>query len=369
MNRPEIDRTRFAIICIDNGNTCVAERSVNREHAHCRKLKIGRRAFNPESFQGQLGIDNFQSNRFTQGKMLNTLRKRAVAEKLIGLLDLFGGQQLSSSWRHSSECSLINTSLQRGAFNARSAEPLQRFFYSGAKPLKWFKELSMVFATPLKRGVNEIPLVLGIVLLSASSSLATTKGLSQIVTPDLQGEGDLSLSLQIQDKRIANPYELQAELGLTKWAEVAVFRGFQPDEWILGTEIGLLTKEPYLLSVGFVNWSPHLDVDPQPYIEAGYYTEHHKVIVGAIHAGYKNEAILGYAYDFNKRWRVQVDWQSGSENSSTIGFTCNVTPDFQFNPAIYFSNDDPRRLMGYIVFTYTFHLLHGKQESSASSSK
>jgi hypothetical protein len=40
----------------------------------------------------------------------------------------------------------------------------------------------------------------------------TTKGLSQIVTPDLQAEGDLSLSLQIQDKRIANPYELQAEL-------------------------------------------------------------------------------------------------------------------------------------------------------------
>jgi hypothetical protein len=44
------------------------------------------------------------------------------------------------------------------------------------------------------------------------SALATTKGLSQIVTPDLQDEGDLSLSLQIQDKRIANPYELQAEL-------------------------------------------------------------------------------------------------------------------------------------------------------------
>ncbi|MGH7983967.1 MAG: hypothetical protein ACREFF_12590 [Candidatus Udaeobacter sp.] len=45
---------------------------------------------------------------------------------------------------------------------------------------------------------------------------ATTKGLSQIVTPDLQQEGDLSLSLQIQDKRIANPYELQSERGLTK---------------------------------------------------------------------------------------------------------------------------------------------------------
>jgi hypothetical protein len=194
------------------------------------------------------------------------------------------------------------------------------------------------------------------ILLSAPSSFATTKGLSQIVTPDLQPQGDLSLSLQIQDERIANPYELQAELGLTRWAEVAVFRGFQPDEWIFGTEIGLLTKEPFLLSVGFVNWSPHLDVDPQPYIETGYYTEHHKIIAGAIHAGYKNEAILGYAYDFNERWRVQVDWQSGSENSSTIGFTCNITPDFQFNPALYVSNGPKHDLFGYIVFTYTFHL-------------
>ena len=192
-----------------------------------------------------------------------------------------------------------------------------------------------------------------VLLLTSSSSFATTKGLSQIVTPDLQGEGDLSLSLQIQDKRIANPYELQAELGLTKWAEVAVFRGFQPGEWIVGTEIGLLTKEPYLLSVGFVNWSPHLNVDPQPYIEAGYYTEHHKVIVGAIHAGYKNEA-----------WRVQVDFQSGSENSSTIGFTCNVTRNFQFNPALYVNNGPKHDLFGYIVFTYTFHLWGREKENA-----
>ena len=195
---------------------------------------------------------------------------------------------------------------------------------------------------------------------------ATTKGLSQIVTPDLQEPGDLSLSLQIQDKRIANPYQLQAEMGFTKWFEAAVFRGFDPDEWIIGTEIGLLTNEPYLLSIGFINWSPHLDVDPQPFIEAGYYTEHHKFIAGAIHADYKNEAILGYAYDFNKTWRAQVDWQSGKENSSTIGFTCNVTRDFQFNPAIYFSNDDPGRIFGYVVFTYTFGLWGGKEKNDST---
>ena len=67
-------------------------------------------------------------------------------------------------------------------------------------------------------------------------AFATTKGLREIVTPDLQAEGDLSLSLQIQDKRIANPYELQAELGLTKWAEVAVFKEFKPDDYILATK-------------------------------------------------------------------------------------------------------------------------------------
>jgi len=210
--------------------------------------------------------------------------------------------------------------------------------------------------------IDIILIAFAVIFIFDSESLATTKGLSQIVTPELQDEGDLSLSLQIQDKRIANPYELQAELGVTKWAEVAVFRGFDPDDWIFATELGILRTEPWLLSVGFVNWSPHLDVDPQPYIEAGYYTERHKFIVGAIHAGYKNEAILGYAYDFNKTWRVQIDWQSGKENSSTIGFTCNLTRDFQFNPALYFSNDDPRRLMGYIVFTYTFHIWGDKDK-------
>src|SRR6184192_3202087 len=212
-------------------------------------------------------------------------------------------------------------------------------------------------------------IVMVVIVASAPSSLATTKGLSQIVTPDLQGPGDLSLSFQAQSERIANPYEVQAEMGLTSWAEFAVFRGFDPDDWIFATEFGLLTKEPYLLSVGFVNWSPHLNVDPQPYIEAGYCTEHHKVFAGAIHAGYKNEAILGYAYDFNKQWRVQVDFQSGRENSSTIGFTWNITPDFQVNPALYFANYHPDRLMGYIVFTYTFHLRGDKKERGGQSPK
>jgi len=204
-------------------------------------------------------------------------------------------------------------------------------------------------------------------LATAHASFATTKGLSQIVTPDVQQEGDLSLSFQAQGERIGNPYELQAELGLTKWAEIAVFKGFKPNELIFGTELGLLQREPYLLSVGFANWSPHSHVDPQPFIEAGYYTEHNKLIVGATHVGYRNEAILGYAYDFNETWRAQIDFQSGSGNSSTVGVTWNLTRDLQVNPAIYVTNDSPHHVLGYIVFTYTFHLWEEKEKRAAQA--
>ena len=129
----------------------------------------------------------------------------------------------------------------------------------------------------------------------------------------------------------------------------------------------LLQREPYLLSVGFANWSPHSHVDPQPFIEAGYYTEHYKAIVGATHVGYRNEVILGYAYDFNETWRAQIDFQSGSGNSSTVGVTWNLTRDLQVNPAIYVTNDSPHHVLGYIVLTYTFHLWGDKEKRAAQA--
>jgi hypothetical protein len=193
---------------------------------------------------------------------------------------------------------------------------------------------------------------------------ATTKGLSQIVTPEIQDEGQLSLSFQMQDRLIGNPFELQAELGITKRFEVSVFQGLSPGETIFGAEFGLLQTEPWLLTVGLVNWSTR-GGGPQPFVEAGYYTEHHKLIAGAIKVGQRGEAILGYAYDFNKRWRTQVDFQSGSGNSVTLGFTCNVTERFQFNPALYVTNDSPHHALGYVVFTYTFPLWDPKKRGAA----
>jgi hypothetical protein len=191
------------------------------------------------------------------------------------------------------------------------------------------------------------------------AATATTKGLNQIVTPDIQPEGQLSLSFQAQSRQIANPYELQGELGLTKWLEAALFQGISPQEQIFGTLVGLVEREPFLLSTGFVNWSTKRQ-KPQPFLEAGYYTEHDKFIGGPIQVEKRTEVMAGWAHDFNATWRVQLDFQSGADNFSTAGFACNVTERFQFNPAVYVSNDTPHHVYGYVVLTYTVTLWQGR---------
>jgi hypothetical protein len=223
-----------------------------------------------------------------------------------------------------------------------------------AKALKHFGKIS-------DKRITSAAATMILLIAVASSSRATT-GWVQVETPDLQPEGELALSFQLQDEKLGNPYQLQAEMGLTKWAEVAVFRGFDPDEWIFGTEVGLRTKEPWLLSIGFENWSPHNNVDPQPYIVAGYYCNHHRIIAGATHVDYRHQALLAYAYNFNDSWQVQVDWQSGSGNSSTIGFTWNITPKLQITPAIFVTNNSPHEVLGFLTLTYTFDFWKAKKD-------
>jgi len=168
-------------------------------------------------------------------------------------------------------------------------------------------------------------------------ALATTKGLSQIVTPDLQPAGQLSLSFQAQSKRIANPYQLQAELGLTSWLEGAVFQGLSPSEEIFGTLVGLVQRDPYLLTAGFINWSTRGE-RPQPFLEGGYFTEHDKFTAGPIEVHRRIEAMAGC--------------------------TCNVTDRLQFNPALYIANDHTHRVLGYIVLTYTLAVWNPQSNSS-----
>ena len=181
---------------------------------------------------------------------------------------------------------------------------------------------------------------------------ATIVGLNQIVSPDLQPEGALAVSVQAQDPAIGNRGEFQLEMGLTPWLEGAYFQGIKPGEGIFSAEASLMANGPHLISVGAINLSTR-GYGPQPVAEYGYYGDKHHFIVGAIYSNHKGEVPLGYHYTFNDRLSLSIDYQTGSENYSTIGFTFLPIPSLQINPAIYIPNTRPRVLRAYIVFTWT----------------
>jgi len=184
---------------------------------------------------------------------------------------------------------------------------------------------------------------------------ATTKGLNQIVTPDLQPAGVLSVSVQAQDARIANPAEMQFELGLTKWAEVAVFQGLRPREEVFGAEVGLWQDGPQLLTAGAVGWSSR-GGGAAPVLEYGYYVRRDHVIVGAIRSGGRVEGILGFSHQLTDNLMLSADYQSGPGNAVTVGLTCNFAPNLQLNPAVYVANSRPHHAMGYVVCSWSFAL-------------
>ncbi len=199
--------------------------------------------------------------------------------------------------------------------------------------------------------LNKIWHLFFILLLSSASAFATTKGLNQIVTPDIQKSGEFSLSFQAQNPAIANPYEFQAELGINSFLEAAVFQGLNPAETIFNIEAALIQDEPYLLSAGFLGFSTN-GAKAQPFLEAGYFKEHDKFMGGPIFTS-QLEFVLGYAHDFNDRWRFDVDFQSGNENFWTVGVTYAINKYLEFNPAIYFSNSGTG-VYAYGIVTYTF---------------
>jgi hypothetical protein len=194
---------------------------------------------------------------------------------------------------------------------------------------------------------------------------ATTKGLNQIVTPDIQPTGALSLSAQCQDPNVGNRLELQSELGITSNFEIAVFEGDSPAEQIGNAELGLLNRGRYLLSTGFLNWSTK-GTAPQPFLEGGYYKGNSEYVAGAenviaqengangaIRNVRSTQSVLGFAYRPIPTLQVQADYQSGATNFATAGFTYSVTPNLTFNPAIYIGNSTPTKGFGYAVLTWT----------------
>jgi hypothetical protein len=144
--------------------------------------------------------------------------------------------------------------------------------------------------------------------------------------------------------------ELQSEYGITPRFEVAFFEGMNPQQQTAAAEYGLVSKGPYLLSCGFTGWTSSGD-KPLPFLEGGYYVGPHKVVGGFVRNGARSQTVLGYAYQANPALQLQVDYQSGDGNYSTVGFTVNITPTLSLNPAIYLPNGQSKGL-GYAVLSW-----------------
>ena len=181
---------------------------------------------------------------------------------------------------------------------------------------------------------------------------ATTKGLNQIVTPDIQPLGQLSLSLQYQHPLIGNSFQTQQELGITKNFEIATFQGYKPGEQIMAAEIGLVQQKHVLLSTGFVNWSTRGNA-PQTFLEGGYYSGNAKLVAGVQRTGNRTLGVIGGAYQANALVLIQVDYLSGRDNFATAGFTYSITKNLSFNPAMYVANAAHHRVYPYGVLSWT----------------
>ncbi len=185
---------------------------------------------------------------------------------------------------------------------------------------------------------------------AGSPAGATTKGLNQIITPDTQPEGVLSISFQGEHPAIGNSKQLQFEVGLTRKLEVALSRGLSPGQFIGGVEYGLVQRPHLLFSTGL--YAPGPGQGFQPFLEAGWVSGRDYLIAGVIRQGYQLSSLLGWAHAVNRQLQVAVDYQAGSDNFATAGLIYNFTPTLQLNPAIYVSNSSPHHTYGYAVLSW-----------------
>lgn len=181
-------------------------------------------------------------------------------------------------------------------------------------------------------------------------ALATTKGLNQIVTPDIQPLGVLSVSFQDENRAIGNPQQIQLELGLTNSFEVAIFQGLSPVKTILNAEYAIIPNKPFLVSTGLLGTQ---NADRyQPFLEGGYYTGKAEIIAGIQMQDSSLFGVFGLSYQATPRLLLASDYISGSASFATVGVTYAITPALSFNPALYISNSSPHRAFGYGVLSW-----------------
>lgn len=192
-----------------------------------------------------------------------------------------------------------------------------------------------------------------LLVLLTPSAQATTKGLNQIVTPDIQATRVFSLSVQAQDGRIGNPLQLQYEVGIARGLEIAASQGLRPGQTALHVEASLLDCRPWLVGAGVMNWDPRAR-GSQPFVVAGYSRGAFQYVAGLQHINSRTQVMAGAAWQQSDHLQFQTDYLSGSDNFATLGLTWTVTSQFSVNPAVYVSNAAPHRMLGYLVTSWSF---------------
>lgn len=193
-----------------------------------------------------------------------------------------------------------------------------------------------------------------IILFAVIPVFATTKGLNQIVTPDIQPVGILSTSVQVQDPMLGNSKQLQLELGLTNRLEVAASRGFSPGETSFGVEYGLVQSKSILVSTGILGIEQGKQA--QPFLEAGYYHGKGFGVVGVEQIDSKAHGMFGIGYQQTPTLFMAVDYVTGAEGYAAAGVTLALTQHLSLSPGIYVTNDSSHKAYGYAVLTWNSKL-------------
>ncbi len=193
----------------------------------------------------------------------------------------------------------------------------------------------------------------GLLLAFASrSSEGTISGLNQIITPEVQPPGTLSLGWQEQNRGIGTQGQAQIEAGIIQRLGVAYYHSFSPRTDYLGAEIGLLQSDPFHVSAGFGVGSRSAGV-PQAFLIAGHYSGLTIPLAGLQRSGGKTEGIFGWILPLAPTAQIQLDYASGRENAFTVGTAWTMLSHLQVNPALFRLNDPPHRWVGRLVVSWT----------------
>jgi hypothetical protein len=156
--------------------------------------------------------------------------------------------------------------------------------------------------------------------------------------------------VQDENRALGNPQQVQLELGLTKSFEVAIFQGLSPGQTVFNAELGLVQKKYFLLSTGLLGAQNQAKY--QPFLEGGYYSGKAEMIAGVQKQNNTYFGVFGASYQATPRLLVTSDYISGPTNFATVGVTYAISPTLTLNPAVYITNQSPRRAFGYAVLTW-----------------